>query len=90
MAARRREGLSDTTPEAQERVTAHWRAATPEERIAEVARLNRMVLGLAQARQDAWYPDATPDERRLRLASLWVDRDTMIRLFGWDPDVRGR
>jgi hypothetical protein len=36
------------------------------------------------------YPDATPEERRLRLASLWIAREDMIRFWGWDPDRQGR
>jgi len=82
--------LTDTSDDARERLLAHWRAATPEERYAEVVRLNRMVKGLAQAGQDLRYPNATPEERRLRLASLWIPREAMIRWWGWDPDEKGR
>ena len=82
--------LSDTTPEACRRLIEHWREVSPEDKAAVVGRLNRAVLALAQARQDAWYPDATAEERRLRLASLWIDREAMIRWWGWDPDERGR
>jgi hypothetical protein len=28
-------------------------------------------------------------ELRLRLASLWLDRETMIRVFRWDPEREG-
>jgi hypothetical protein len=63
---------------------------SPEEKVAAVGRLNRAVLHLAQARQDTRYPNATAEERRLRLASLWLDRADMIRWWGWDPEERGR
>lgn len=82
--------LTDTSPEAHQRMVEHWRKATPEEKLAAVGRLNKAILELAQARQDAKYPYATPQERKLRLASLWIDRDTMIRLFDWDPRERGQ
>ncbi|MEQ1569726.1 MAG: hypothetical protein ABMA64_29090 [Myxococcota bacterium] len=82
--------FSDTSPEAHRREVEYWRAASPEEKWAAVGRLNGAVLELCQARQDMQYPDATPEERRLRLCSLWVDRDTMIHRFGWDPLERGR
>ena len=29
-------------------------------------------------------------EENLRIASLTLDRETMIRAFGWDPEERGR
>jgi hypothetical protein len=82
--------LSDTSDEARELLIAHWRSVSPEEKAAHVGRLNRMVMALAQARQDQQYPNATPEERRLRLASLWVEREHMIRWWGWDPDIHGR
>jgi hypothetical protein len=71
--------LTDTSPEAAERLLRWW-----------VGALNRTAKALAQARQDTWYPHATPEERRLRLASLWIAREDMIRWWGWDPDLRGR
>jgi hypothetical protein len=84
------ETLSDTSEEARERLIAYWRSVPLEEKAAHIGRLNRAVLELAQARQDAQYPDATPEERRLRLASLWYSREDMMRVWGWDPEVRGR
>jgi hypothetical protein len=81
---------TDTRDEARERLLAHWRAATPEERLEETLRLNRTMRELAQAGQDLRHPNATPEERRLRLASLWISREDMIRLWGWDPEVHGR
>lgn len=82
--------LSDTDERARERLIRHWRSVSAEDKLALVGRLNRAVMALAQARQDAQYPDATPEERRMRLASLWIDRASMIRWWGWDPAERGR
>ncbi len=82
--------LSDTTEDARQVLLDHWRRATPEERYEEMLRLNRTVRELAQAGQDLRHPYATPEERRLRLASLWISRDDMIRWWGWDPDLQGR
>jgi hypothetical protein len=52
-------GPSDTSSEARERLLEHWRRATPEERLEEVLRLNRMVRELAQAGQDLRYGRTT-------------------------------
>jgi hypothetical protein len=49
-----------------------------------------MINELARAELKQRYPDATPREIDLRLASRVLDRDTMIRAFGWDPDKQGR
>ena len=42
------------------------------------------LAGIAQR-----HPAATERESRLRLAALRLDRDTMIRAFGWDPALYG-
>jgi len=39
--------------------------------------------------QARYGPDLTERELRLRLAALWLDRETMIEAFGWDPEVEG-
>ncbi len=31
------------------------------------------------------HPDASDEEIRMRLFSTWLDRDTMVRCYGWDP-----
>lgn len=33
--------------------------------------------------------DLAPEEERIRLAALALDRDTLIRVCGWDPDEHG-
>jgi hypothetical protein len=35
------------------------------------------------------HPQADERERRLRLAALRLERDTMVNAFGWDPAVNG-
>ena len=84
------DALSDTSEDARQRLIEHWKSVSPREKAAHIGRLNRMVLRLAQARQDKMYPHATPGERRLRLASLWISREDMMKYWGWDPDIHGR
>lgn len=45
-------------------------------------------LALARIRK-RYGPDLSEREERLRLASLYLPRETMIEAFGWDPDVHG-
>lgn len=81
---------SDTSPEMVERLVALYRSMTPSEKLRKVAELNAMTWHLAMARQRQWYPDADERAVRMRLLSLWVDRESMIRQFGWDPEQMGR
>lgn len=49
-----------------------------------------MAQQMAAMRIQARYgPNLSEQELRLRLAALWLDRETMIAAFGWDPEVKG-
>jgi hypothetical protein len=60
-----------------------WRKA------AMVDSLTRACQELAAAGIRMRHPDATREEIRMRVAALWLDRDIMIRVFGWDPAQKG-
>ena len=57
------------------------------QKAAQIALRNRSARAAAAARIQAAHPAASEAEQQLRLAVLFVDRETMIRLFGWDPDL---
>jgi hypothetical protein len=79
----------DTHPEAERRLVDGFRRMSGAERLARVSALRDATLGLARVRIREKYGDLPEREVRLRLASLWLDRDTMRRAFGWDPRERG-
>jgi hypothetical protein len=83
-------GASDTSPEVEELMFQLWRQATPAQKLAKVLAIGRMVNDLVRGELRRRYPDATPREIELRLASRNLDRETMIRAFDWDPDFHGR
>jgi hypothetical protein len=81
----------DTPPEVQAMMIEGYRRMSPAEKLQRVVDLNRAVEGLARARLRAQYgPNLSEREENLRLAALHLDRETMIRAFGWDPEVEGR
>ncbi|MFL6195488.1 MAG: hypothetical protein ACJ75H_15030 [Thermoanaerobaculia bacterium] len=81
---------ADTPPEIEEIVLERYRRMTPFDRLMQVWELNRMAQRMAALRIQAKYgPDLPERELRLRLAALWLDRETMIEAFGWDPEVQG-
>jgi hypothetical protein len=80
----------DTPPEIEQRLIEEYRRMSPGQRLMMALDLNRAVELLAAARIKAQYgPDLPEREQRLRLAALRLDRDSMVRVFGWDPEVRG-
>lgn len=83
-------GASDTSPEADELMFQLWRRATPAQKLRKVFGIGRMLNDLVRAELRRRYPEATPREIELRLASRSLDRETMIRAFHWDPELHGR
>ena len=80
----------DTPPDIEEMILEHYRRMMPQEKLALVIDLNRAAQAMAAARIRAQYgPDLPERELNLRLAALWLDRETMIKAFGWDPEVEG-
>lgn len=59
------------------------------EKLAIVSQLTAAAEELARAGIRERYPDAREREIELRLAALRLDRETMIRVFDWDPALRG-
>jgi len=57
---------------------------TPAQKMQCVTELNQAVQQLALARILKEYGPLSEREQRLRLAALWLDQDTMIRVFNWD------
>jgi hypothetical protein len=73
-------GLDDTHPGIQQMLLDGYRRMTPAEEFRRVAELNEMVLELAAARAKRERPGIDERELRLRVASLWLGRDYMIRV----------
>jgi hypothetical protein len=51
--------------------------------------MTKAVQYMALARIRKQHGSITEQELRLRLASLWLDRETMIRVFDWDAQREG-
>jgi hypothetical protein len=81
--------LTDTSPEAARILDEGYRRMTPTQKLQRVASLNRTLVKLASARIRAQYGDIPDEEMRLRLAALRLGRETMIKMFGWDPVEKG-
>lgn len=77
--------LSLDTPGEIERIQiAHWRAATPAEKLAVVSGLTQAVFHLALAGVRQRYPEATPREHFLRLAIVTLGPDVAREAY---PDI---
>ncbi|MCB9762365.1 MAG: hypothetical protein H6739_21390 [Alphaproteobacteria bacterium] len=81
---------TDTHPDAERVLIAGYRRMSPADKLRRVVALTQGAQQMALARLREEYPDDTDRQRQLRLASLWLDDETMRRVFGWDPAVEGR
>ncbi len=79
----------DTSEAADRLLMDAYRRMPPWEKARRVSDLTRACQELALAGIRERHPDADERELRLRLAALWLDRDTMIRVFSWDPEKEG-
>jgi hypothetical protein len=80
---------SDTSPAARAFLLEGYRRMPPHEKLERVFALNRMLEELQRARITSDYGVIPEREMRLRLASLRLGRETMIKVFGWDPQQMG-
>ncbi len=77
----------DTDPKALEVFFEFHREMTPGDRAARVFEMIAFHENLQRSSVRAMYPDADEREVFLRVAARRLDRDTMIRVYGWDPDL---
>jgi hypothetical protein len=77
----------DTDPAALEVFLQLHRRMTPGQRVARVFELTAFQESLQRASVRSMYPEAGEREVFLRVAARRLNRETMIRVYGWDPDL---
>jgi hypothetical protein len=78
---------ADTDPKALEVFINLQRKMTPAEKPAGVFQMNEAVRQIRETRERKLHPSATDREIFLRVAAYHLDRDTMLRVYGWCPPV---
>lgn len=81
--------LSDTHPAIEVLLVKGYRAMSPSEKIDRVRAMTAAVQKLALADIRRRHPQADAREQALRLASRWIERELMLRAFGWDVQAQG-
>jgi hypothetical protein len=77
----------DTDPEALEVFLQLHRQMTPSQRVAQIFEMMAFQQSLQRASVLAMYPQASEREVFLRVAARRLDRVTMIKAYGWDPEL---
>lgn len=81
--------IEDTDMNAHRVVIELARRAPIWKKFAQVAATTATCRAFAKAGIRRRYPNVTEDEMRRRLAALVLDRETVIKVYGWDPRVEG-
>lgn len=79
----------DTHPAALEVFIDLQRKMPPGKKAAQVFEMCAMLLRLSETGVRMIYPNAGDREVFLRAAARRLDRETMIRAYGWDPQEHG-
>ena len=81
--------ITDTNPRIEKMIIEGYRKMSPLEKLRRVDDLTNTIKIMALTRIRKQYNNLTEREEKLRLASLWLDRETMIKVFNWDPLEKG-
>jgi hypothetical protein len=81
--------ITDTSEAAEKILIEGYRNMPAHKKLEQVTALTQMVQKMALSRIRLQYGDLSERELRLRLAALWLPRETMIKLFDWDPEIKG-
>lgn len=79
----------DTDPVAERILIEGIRKMTPAQKMRQIVDMNRYGYELALADVRRRYPDDTPMEWDLRVASRYIPPDLMKKVFDWDVDEKG-
>jgi hypothetical protein len=79
---------SDTDPKALEVFIGLQRKMTASEKVNAVFEMNELVWRMAESAERQRHPSADNREIFLRLAARHLDKETMLRVYGWYPPER--
>jgi hypothetical protein len=79
----------DTSPEVERIMIEGYRKMPAWKKLEQVRELTQLVRQLAINDIRRRYPLADNRERKLRLASRWLEPELMKKAFAWDPEKEG-
>lgn len=81
--------MADTDSKAFEVLIQLQRNMSGGEKLACVLQTSAMLMRITEDNVRKLYPGASDREVFLRSAARRLDRETMIRAYGWDPEKAG-
>ena len=81
--------MNDTSEKAEEILLREYRRMAPEAKLRQVVALTQMAQKMALTRIREQYGPMSDREETIRLAALWLPRETMMKFLQWDPLEKG-
>lgn len=79
----------DTHPEAEKVLIELLRKAPAWQKCEQVSQMIQCCRQLSLTGLRNRYPGASEEELHRRLAALWLPRELVIKVYGWDPEIEG-
>jgi hypothetical protein len=83
---RKHEWYSDTDTKAFAVFRSRQQTMTPSEKIQAVFQQMELLRSMTESRERQIHPQASDREIFLRVTAHRLDRETMLRVYGWHPD----
>ena len=77
---------SDTDPKALKVFLDRQRSMTPSQKIQAVFQQIELLRSMTESNERQLHPQASDREIFLRVTAHRLDRETMLRVYGWCPD----
>lgn len=78
--------FADTDDKAFAALVEIHRRMNPGDKLAHALELSEMLMEMARTDVRRLHPEADEREVFLRATARHLDRQTMIRVYGWDPE----
>lgn len=78
--------LSGTDPKAFAKIVEIQRSLSTDQKLRTVLEASELVLRFYEMGVRHQYPDASDREVLVRVAARHLDRETVIKAYGWDPE----
>lgn len=81
--------LPDTHPEVEKVLIGLLQRVPPWQKCQQVSQMIQTCRQLSLAGLRVRYPEASEEQLLKRLAALWLSRELVVRVYGWDPEKEG-
>lgn len=79
----------DTYPKSEQVLIELLRNVPAWQKCRQVSQMIQATRQLSIAGLRIRYPDASDEELHKRVAALWLDRELVVKVYGWDPESEG-